>query len=79
MCDKDFSWKTSHVNRIHKNLKNHSCHLCNYTTYTNQDLKRHLIGKLAHQNVALVKTHILIKEAQKDQMFVLVFKITVVK
>jgi uncharacterized Zn-finger protein len=76
-CDKAFSRKTDlvrHVNRIQKQLKNYSCELCNYTSYT-YEFTKHLILKHAHQNDDgsdddLVKTNILIKEAQKDQMFV---------
>jgi hypothetical protein len=71
---------TDHVNRIHKNLKNYSCDLCNYTSYNKYGWKSHSILKHAHQNVGnddLVKTHSLIKEAQKDQMFVSVEKITI--
>jgi NAD-dependent SIR2 family protein deacetylase len=73
ICDKAFSRNgvlTKHVNRIHKELKNYSCELCNFTTYTKCELEKHSILKHAHQNDGLVKTNILIKEAQKDQMFV---------
>jgi uncharacterized C2H2 Zn-finger protein len=76
ICDRAFSEKgylVRHVNRIHKQLKNYSCELCNYTSYTYQELTKHSIRKHAHQNddcsADLVKTNILIKEAQKDQMF----------
>jgi uncharacterized Zn-finger protein len=84
ICDKAFSWKghlTRHINRIHKNLKNYSCELCNYTSYTNRDLKKHLIVYHVDKNVECnnLETHNLLKEAQKDQMFVLVEKITIFK
>jgi hypothetical protein len=82
ICDQAFSHKSNlvgHVNRIHKQLKNYRCELCSFTTCTKHELKKHLILKHAHQNDDgsaddLVKTNILIKEAQKDQMFVSVEK-----
>jgi hypothetical protein len=84
ICDKAYSLKaqlTVHVNRIHKNLKNYSCELCNYTSYTNCDLKKHLIVQHVDKNVESInlERHILLKEAQKDQMFVSVIKIEVPK
>jgi KRAB domain-containing zinc finger protein len=84
ICDKAFSQKghlTGHKNRIHKNLKNYSCELCNHTSYTNHALKKHLIVQHVDKNVGgnNLERHILMKEAQKDQMFVSVKKITIFK
>jgi uncharacterized Zn-finger protein len=81
ICDKAFSQRSilsGHVNRIHKKLKNYSCELCDYTSYTNHDLKKHLIVHHVEKNVGSnnLERHILLKEAQKDQMFVSVEKIT---
>jgi uncharacterized Zn-finger protein len=84
ICDKSFSQKShlnGHINRIHKNLKNYSCQLCNYTTFTNHELKKHLIVQHVDKNVEsnTLQRHILLKEARKDQMFVSVEKITILK
>jgi KRAB domain-containing zinc finger protein len=84
ICDKAFSFKgnlNKHVNRIHKEVKNYSCQLCNYTTFTNQELKKHLIVQHVDKNVESnnLERHILLKEARKDQMFVSVKKITILK
>jgi hypothetical protein len=67
-----------YVNRMHKKLKRFSCELCNYTSYTKFELKRHLIVHHAQKNeVGQERTHILMKEAQKDQMFVSIEKVTI--
>jgi hypothetical protein len=53
-CDKAFSQKsslTSHEYGIHKKFKNYSCVLCNYTTFTNQELKNHFIVQHVDKNV----------------------------
>jgi hypothetical protein len=82
-CDKAFSLKTSlviHVNRVHKqqNYSCDSCEWCSFTSYYKHELENHVIRKHAHQNDDssddLVKTDQLIKEAQKDQMFVSIEK-----
>jgi uncharacterized Zn-finger protein len=79
-CGKAFSQKPHlvyHVNRIHKKLKSYSCELCNYTSCTNHDLKRHSIRKHSPKKAHRPDLDALMKEAQKDQMIVSIEKITV--
>jgi hypothetical protein len=54
--------------------------VCNYTTYTNQELKNHLIVQHAEKNVGSnnLETHILFIDAQKDQMCVSIEKYAIV-
>jgi hypothetical protein len=67
ICDKAFSRKSDFVCHVNKK---YNCELCSFTLCTKRKLENHLNLMHAHQSDDLVKTNILIKEAQKDQMFV---------
>jgi hypothetical protein len=79
-CDKAFSLKhhfVDHVNRIHKMIKSYSCELCSYTSYANNDLKRHPMKMHSQKTAHRHGLEDLMKEAKKDKMIVSVEKITV--
>jgi uncharacterized C2H2 Zn-finger protein len=74
-CDMVFAQKAhlaDHVNRIHKNIKSYSCELCNYTSCTTRDLKGHSIRRHNPTKAHRHDLDALIKEAQKDEMIVLI-------
>jgi uncharacterized Fe-S cluster-containing protein len=66
---------SDHVNRIHKKLKQYSCELCNYTSCTEYELKRHSIRKHSPKKAHRPDLDALMKEAQKDKMIVSIEKI----
>jgi KRAB domain-containing zinc finger protein len=79
-CDKAYTQKkhlADHVNSIHTKLISYSCELCNYISYDKSDLRKHSILKHSPKTVHRPDLDVLMKEAQKDEMGVLVENSTV--